>query len=58
MECDLLEAISGHKKVKKVSENSQHGYVNGIQWLKNPVPNAFCDEMTTSVDVGRTVDVI
>lgn len=53
-----LEAISGHRKVKKVIENSQHGYVKGIQWLKNPVPNAICDEMTTSVNVWRIVDVI
>lgn len=38
--------------------NSQRQYTKSIPSLTNPMPNASYDEMTTSVDVGRTVDVI
>lgn len=50
-----MEPISSHMKEKKVTGNSQQGFIKGRSCLSNPI--AFCGEMTSSTDKGRAVDI-
>jgi len=48
----LLEAIASRRHM----EDSHHSFTKGKSCLTNLV--AFCDEVTTTVDKGRAVDII
>ncbi|KAK4822728.1 hypothetical protein QYF61_019725 [Mycteria americana] len=52
----LLKAISKYTKDKKVTGKSQHRFSMDRYCLTNLI--AFCDEMTSSVDKRRAVDVV
>ena len=52
----LLQAISKHRKDKRLIGNSQHGFTKGKSCPFSL--NAFYDDTTGSVDEGREVDII
>ncbi|CAM5121483.1 unnamed protein product [Eretmochelys imbricata] len=56
MEQVLKESILKHLHERKVIRNSQHGFTKGRSCLTNLI--AFYDEITGSVDEGKTVDVL
>uniref|UniRef100_K7EX51 Reverse transcriptase domain-containing protein n=1 Tax=Pelodiscus sinensis TaxID=13735 RepID=K7EX51_PELSI len=56
MEGILKESILRHLEERKVIRNSQHGFTKGKSCLTNLI--SFYDEVTGSVDVGKSVDVI
>ncbi|CAM5133958.1 unnamed protein product [Eretmochelys imbricata] len=56
MEQVLKESILKHLEERKVIRNSQHGFTKGKSCLINLF--AFYDEITGSVDEGKTVDVL
>ncbi|CAM5098939.1 unnamed protein product [Eretmochelys imbricata] len=56
MEQVLKESILKHLEERKVIRNSQHGLTKGKSCLTNLI--AFYDEITGSVDEGKTVDVL
>ncbi|GAB0177176.1 mitochondrial enolase superfamily member 1 [Grus japonensis] len=56
MEQLILEIISKHIKEKKVIRNCQHRFTKGKSCLSNLI--TFCDDMTSLVDEGRSVDVV
>ena len=55
MEQIILETISKHIKDKKVTGNSEHGFMKGKSCLTDLI--ASYGVMIGSVDEGRTVDV-
>ncbi|CAM4664489.1 unnamed protein product [Lepidochelys kempii] len=55
MEQVLKESILKHLHERKVIRNSQHGFTKGRSCLTNLI--AFYDEITGSVDEGKTVDI-
>ncbi|CAM4605574.1 unnamed protein product [Lepidochelys olivacea] len=56
MEQVLKESILKHLEERKVIRNGQHGFTKGKSCLTNLI--AFYDEISGSVDMGKTVDVI
>ncbi|CAM4667113.1 unnamed protein product [Caretta caretta] len=56
MEQILKESILKHLEERMVIENSQRGFIKGKSFLTNLI--AFYDEITSSVDMGKAVDVI
>lgn len=50
MERVLSEHISGHRKEKKVTGNSQHGFIKGQSCLANLITSH--DKMTAFQDEG------
>nr|XP_048714325.1 alpha-1,3-mannosyl-glycoprotein 4-beta-N-acetylglucosaminyltransferase A isoform X3 [Caretta caretta] len=56
MEHVLKESILKHLDERKVIRNSQHGFTKGKSCLTNLI--AFYDEITGSVDEGKSVDVL
>lgn len=52
----VLEMIFRHRKNKKVSRCSHHGFTKGKSCLPNLT--TFCGEMTGLVDEGRIVDIV
>ena len=56
MEQMILETTSKHRKDEKVTVYSEHGFMKGKTLLLNLV--AFCNEVSSSVDKGRAVDVV
>ncbi|CAM5129697.1 unnamed protein product [Natator depressus] len=56
MEQVLKESIMKHLEERKVIRDSQHGFTKGKSCLTNLI--AVCDEITGSVDEGKTVDVL
>uniref|UniRef100_K7EZY7 Reverse transcriptase domain-containing protein n=1 Tax=Pelodiscus sinensis TaxID=13735 RepID=K7EZY7_PELSI len=56
MEGILKESILRHLDERKVIRNSQHGFTKGKSCLTNLI--SFYDEVTGSVDMGKSVDVI
>ncbi|CAM5077321.1 unnamed protein product [Natator depressus] len=56
MEQVLKESILKHLEERKVIRNSQHGFTKGKSCLTNLI--AFYDEITSSVDEGKAVDVL
>uniref|UniRef100_K7EZK6 Reverse transcriptase domain-containing protein n=1 Tax=Pelodiscus sinensis TaxID=13735 RepID=K7EZK6_PELSI len=56
MEGILKESILRHLNERKVIRNSQHGFTKGKSCLTNLI--SFYDEVTGSVDMGKSVDVI
>ncbi|XP_065421155.1 uncharacterized protein LOC135975029 [Chrysemys picta bellii] len=56
MEQVLKKSIVKHLEERKVIRNSQHGFTKSKSCLTNLI--AFCDEITSSVDMGKAVDVI
>ncbi|CAM4609221.1 unnamed protein product, partial [Caretta caretta] len=56
MEQVLNESILKHLEERKVIRNSQHGFTKGKSCLTNLI--AFYDDITSSVDEGKAVDVL
>ncbi|CAM5107768.1 unnamed protein product [Eretmochelys imbricata] len=56
MEQVLKESILKHLHERKVIRNSQHGFTKGRSCLTNLI--TFYDEITGSVDEGKTVDIV
>ncbi|CAM4686112.1 unnamed protein product [Lepidochelys kempii] len=56
MEQVLKESILKHLEERNVIRNSQHGFTKGKSCLTNLI--AFYEEITGSVDEGKTVDVL
>uniref|UniRef100_K7F1Q8 Reverse transcriptase domain-containing protein n=1 Tax=Pelodiscus sinensis TaxID=13735 RepID=K7F1Q8_PELSI len=56
MEGIIKESILRHLNERKVIRNSQHGFTKGKSCLTNLI--SFYDEVTGSVDMGKSVDVI
>lgn len=52
----ILEIISKRIKDKKVIRNSHHRLTKGKSCLTNLI--TFCDEMTSLIDEGRSVDIV